>query len=223
MRDAANPGDVFELEIARKGVGSDRGGAQTRRGIDGVGRRRARPGGPLRRDEGARARWQREPASGDLLGGLGATIGGWTIYWGDLSVGGGICAPASPPSGPAMTGGDSPPPQQQQRAQMMMQTQQQMMGMGATGMGVPGMGATGMGVPGMGATGMGMPGMGATGMGATGMGVPGMVMPGMGRDGYAGLGASQMGPGIVFAASPPSSPKIGTLASAGRRPAHQTP
>ena len=146
------------------------------------------------------------------MGGLGATPGGLDDLLGDLSVGGGIRVPSSPPRGPAMTGGGfSPPPQQrammqqqqQQHAQMMMQMQQmqqmqmqqQMMGMGAPGMGMPGMGAPGMGIPGM-----GMPGMG----------IPGMGMPGM--------GASGMAPGMGIAASPPSSPKMGTHASAGKAP-----
>ena len=215
LRDAANPETCSNsklrekasaaIEAVRRRVAGSTGGASS-----------SAAGGSVAGGMKAPAPVTTNPPAGDLLGGLGATIGGLDDLLGDLSVGGGICAPASPPSGPAMTGGGfSPPPQQQQRAQMMMQTQQQMMGMGATGMGVPGMGATGMGVPGMGATGMGMPGMGATGMGATGMGVPGMGMPGMGMP---GLGASQMGPGIGFAASPPSSIKIGTLASAGKAP-----
>ena len=37
-------------------------------------------------------------------------------------------------------------------------------------------------------------------------------------DGYAGVGGISDGSGIGFAASPPSSPKIGTLASAGKAP-----
>ena len=161
------------------------------------------------------------PPAGDLLGGLGATPGGLDDLLGDLSVGGGIRAPASPPGGPAMTGGGfSPPPQQQQRAQMTMQMQQQIMGMGVPGMGATGMGVPGMGATGMGATGMGMLGMGVPGMGVPGMGMPGIGMPGMGASqmGMPGMGASQMGPGIGFAASPPSSPKMGTLASAGKAP-----
>ena len=158
------------------------------------------------------------PPAGDLLGGLGATIGGLDDLLGDLSVGGGICAPASPPSGPAMTGGVSRA-RRASGADVSVQMQRDQ------GMGVPGMGATGMGVPGMGATGMGATGMGMLGMGVPGMGVPGMGMPGIGMPGMGasqmgmpGMGASQMGPGIGFAASPPSSPKMGTLASAGKAP-----
>ena len=45
--------------------------------------------------------------AGDLLGGLGATPGGLDDLLGDLSVGGGIRVPSSPPRGPAMTGGGS--------------------------------------------------------------------------------------------------------------------
>ena len=60
--------------------------------------------------------------AGDLLGGLSATPGGLDDLLGDLSVGGGIRVPSSPPRGPAMTGGGfSPPPQQR----AMMQQQQQ--------------------------------------------------------------------------------------------------
>ena len=159
--------------------------------------------------------------AGDLLGGLGATPGGLDDLLGDLSVGGGMRVPSSPPRGPAMTGGGfSPPPQQrammqqQQHAQMMMQMQQmqqmqmqqQMMGMGPLGNGMPGMGMPVMGM-GMGASGMGM-GMGPSGMGM-GMGASGIGM---------GMGASGTAPGMGIATSPPSSPKMGTHASAGKAP-----
>ena len=213
LRDAANPETCSNAKLREKATAA----------IEAVRRRVAGATGGASASAAGGSMEAKAPSpvvtnapAGDLLGGLGATPGGLDDLLGDLSVGGGIRVPSSPPRGPAMTGGGfSPPPQQrammqqqqQQHAQMMMQMQQmqqmqmqqQMMGMGAPGMGMPGMGAPGMGMPGMGIPGMGMPGLGAPGMAS-------------------GMGPSGIAPGMGIAASPPSSPKMGTHASAGKAP-----